>query len=395
MNLALVIGNRFNPWHFQGYCRLRPQPNITVFRAQSEIQDYFDERNDAQFGFRFEEISFDSQSPNPLTRLQNAVRSRYAGKEPRLLPFHERLKDFDLIQSWELFTDWSAEAVLAHTKYGIPLAVMVWDNIPFNMEGNAERREIKREVIANADLFIVHTDRSRRMLRLEGVDEDRIALVPPGVDTDMFSPGPAARGAFGLSEDEFVILFVGWFLPRKGIDFLLLAFRELLDDPALATRRLRLLMVGSGPGRERVEALIRRLRLESTCTFAGSLPYGRMPDTYRSAGVFVLPSIATPEWQEQFGMSLLEAMACGTPVVTTSSGAIPEIVGDSAVLCQPNDFMSLHEALAGLILNPARRQELSESGRTRVTKHFGLSQFASALTDVYTRLEGGRRPART
>jgi glycosyltransferase involved in cell wall biosynthesis len=388
LKLALVIGNRFNPWHFQGYRLLRGQPEITVFRAQSEIQDYFDELNDAQLGFRFETLPFDTQSPNPLMRAWNAIRSRWPNAEPRLLPFHERLDGYDLIQSWELFTDISAQALIAHNAYGTPLVVMVWDNIPFNMERSTQRREIKRNVIAGADLFVVHTERSCRMLRLEGVDERRIALIPPGVDTEIFSPGPHARTEFGVSEDELVILFVGWFLPRKGIDFLLYALRDLMNDPALSARKVRLLMVGSGPGRDRVEALIQRLNLESVCIFAGSLPYGRMPAAFRSADVFVLPSIAMPEWQEQFGMSLLEAMACGVPVVTTRSGAIPEIVGDSAVLCQPNDFLSLSDALRKLICDPARRKELSVSGRTRARENFSLRRFASAVSDVYERTLG-------
>jgi glycosyltransferase involved in cell wall biosynthesis len=386
LNLALLIGNRFTPWHFKGYTQLQPQPDITVFRARSEIQDRFDARNDAEFGFEFEDCLFDVQSPNPLTRIAGTFRTRSGGKEPRLLPFHERLKGFDLIQSWELFTDWSAEAVKARKAYGVPLAVMVWDNIPFNMEQTPERRAIKRSVLDTADLLIVHTERSRRMLCIEGASPDRIAFVPPGVDTDVFSPGPAARAAFGLADDEFVILFVGWFLPRKGIDFLLLALRELLDDPEIAGRRLRLLMVGSGPGQDRVEALIRRLDIGASCTFAGSLPYGRMPEVFRSADAFVLPSIATPEWQEQFGMALLEAMACGTPVVTTTSGAIPEIAGNSAVLCQPNDFASLHAAFKQLIAEPELGQELAKAGRAHAVNHFALPQFAGALRDAYGRI---------
>ena len=386
MNLALLIGNRFTPWHFKGYTQLRPQPDITVFRARSEIQDRFDACNDTEFGFKFEDCPFDTQSPNPAVRLANTLRARYAGKAPRLLPFHERLKGFDLIQSWELFTDWSAEAVKARKAYGVPLAVMVWDNIPFNMEQTRERRATKRAVLDAADLFIVHTERSRRMLCIEGANPDRIAIVPPCVDTDVFSPGPPARAAFGLQDDEFVILFAGWFLPRKGIDFLLLALRELLNDPALAGRRLRLLMVGSGPGQDRVEALIRRLDLGAACTFAGSLPYGRMPEAFRSANALVLPSIATPEWQEQFGMALLEAMACGVPVVSTASGAIPEITGDSAVLCQPNDFASLSDALRGLIREPERARELAEAGRRRVVERFGLPGFSAAISEAYGRL---------
>jgi glycosyltransferase involved in cell wall biosynthesis len=141
--------------------------------------------------------------------------------------------------------------------------------------------------------------------------------------------------------------------------------------------------VGSGPGRDRVEALIARLGLGGRCEFAGSLCYAEMPRAYRSADVFVLPSIAMPDWQEQFGMALIEAMACGVPAIATYSGAIAEIAGEAAVLCQPNDFTALYEALGKLIRDEARRRELGEAGRARVLKCFTLARYVEALRQVY------------
>jgi len=386
LKLALLNGNRFNPWHFQGYKHLKGQPDITAFRAESEIQELFDERDDGPAEFRIEQVYFDTQAGNPVSRLVNTFRTRYLGREPRILPFCERLQGYDLLHTWELFTDWSEQALIAHQKYGTPLLVMVWDNIPFNMERNPERRALKKRVAAGADLFVVHTERSRRMLGMEGVDGDRIALINPGVDTERFSPGPRERAKFGLDDEDFVILFVGWFLPRKGIDYLLLALRELLQDPAYTQRRIRLLAVGSGPGKERIDTLLDRLDILGTCTFAGSLPYGSMPAAFRSADVFVLPSIATPDWQEQFGMTLIEAMACGTPVVSTWSGSISEIVGESAILCQPNDFVSILDALKRLLDDARLRKDLAESGRQRAVELFNLKKFASDLSEVYGRL---------
>jgi len=390
VRLALLKGNRFNAWHLELYRHLRGDPDVVMFRAESEIQRYLDEQDGGAPPFAEERIYFDTQCGNPATRLMNVLRARYAGREARIVPFHERLQAYDIIHTWELFTDWSAEAAVARQRYGIPLAVMVWDNIPFNMEHPDYRREIKRRVIAAADCFLVHTDRSLRTLAVEGVPTNRIHKFPPGIDTGLFCPGQASRGAFGVSDEEFVILFVGWLLPRKGIDFLLLALRELLSDSALATHKLRLLMAGSGPGKDRVEQLIARLGLKDACTFLGSVPYDRMPEVYRCADAFVLPSIATPEWQEQFGMAIIEAMSCGVPVVTTYSGAIPEIVGDAAVLCQPNDFLSIYAALKDLIQEPSRRADLAAAGRARAMGCFDVRRAAQTLSDIYDSLLGKR-----
>ncbi len=388
MKIALLKGNRFNPWHLRAFERLGPGTELAAFRAESEIQRYFGERGGDGSSFPIEPIHFDDRAGPIFKRLRNRWLARQGKREPRILPFHERLRDFDLLQSWELFTDWSAEAVKARLKYDIPLCVMVWDNIPFNMERNPQRRRVKERVAHTADRFIVHTERSRRMLDMEGVEAESIVKLEPGVDTTVFSPGAGDRPRFGLAKDAFVVLFVGWLLPRKGLDFLLLALRELLKDPELEGAPIQLLVVGSGPGKDRIETLVERLGVSHACTFAGSLDYRDMPTAFRTADAFVLPSIATPEWQEQFGMSLIEAMACGVPVISTLSGAIPEMAGDDAVLCQPNDFVSLYEALKDLVRNPAKREDLARRGRERALERFELDRYAKALSEIYASLIG-------
>ncbi len=392
MKLALLAGNRFSAWHLRVFERLRPAPEVTAFRAESEIQRHFTERGADTLSFPAERIYFDTQAGPAWLRAKNILRERYGRREPRLLPFHDRLQGFDVIQSWELFTEWTAEALMAREKWNVPVCLMVWDNIPFNMEQTAARVETKRRAIAQADRFIVHTERSWNMLLVEGADREKIVLMAPGVDLEVFSPGRSSRREhFQIDEDEFVILFVGWFLPRKGIDFLLLALRELLGDASLKHKRIRLLAIGSGPGKNRVEQLVARLGIGPACCFPGALPYDRMPEVFRAADVFVLPSIATPEWQEQFGMSLIEAMACGVPVISTWSGAIPEIAGDAGVLCQPNDSLGLYAALKDLLVNSGKRQELGARGRERAERLFSLDRYAENLSGVYARLHSQDR----
>ena len=382
MRLALLKGNRFNPWHLQAFNRLA-DTEVTAFRAESEVQERFQGRDDGSLNFEFERIFFDTDVGPPWKRVKNVIGQRYFDRNPRIVQFHDRLKDFDVIQTWELFTDWTAEALEAKTRFGRPVSVMVWDNLPFNMESTGRFRERKQHAASTADRFIVHTERSRRTLLMEGAPPERIVQLNPGVDTEQFCPGEGKREALGLADDEFVILFVGWLLPRKGVDFLILALRELLDDESLRDTRFRLAIAGSGPGQERVEGLIRRAGVEERCLFIGPFAYDRMPEVFRAADVFVLPSIATPEWQEQFGMSLIEAMACGVPVVSTYSGAIPEIAGDAGVLCQPNDFLSLYEALKELIEDAGKRKELADAGRQRALERFTLDAYAHGLDEVY------------
>ncbi|MCS6776735.1 MAG: glycosyltransferase, partial [Chthonomonadaceae bacterium] len=142
-------------------------------------------------------------------------------------------------------------------------------------------------------------------------------VVPNGVDCDLFRPvqeekriGPAER---------FVMGFVGRLVSEKGV-------YDLLQSLTHLPERVHLLCIGDGPERPALEGEVRRLRLESRVLFTGSLPYRQLPEWIHRMDALVLPSHTTPRWKEQFGRVLIEAGACGKPVIGSSSGAIPEVV---------------------------------------------------------------------
>lgn len=382
MKLAVLKGNRFNPWHLEVLARMGNDVEVTAFRAESEIQRHFQERGADATPFKVESIQFESRRNNPVQRLLNKITGSSHQREPRILPFCDRLKGYDVILSWELFTDWSEQAATAREKYGVPLAVMVWDNIPFNHDTEEGRAEIKRFVKARADRFLVYSERSRRALMLEGVAEHAITRLNPGIDVESFSPGPGSREGLNVPDDAFLILFVGWLLPRKGLDWLLYALRDLLDARGTKGCAPHLLVVGAGPGRERIESLLDTLKLRDKVTLLGSAPYTGMPRIYRAADLFVLPSIAMPTWQEQFGMSLIEAMACGLPVISTYSGAIPEVVAGTGVLCQPNDFVALRENIERLMQDEGERKHLGSLARTRAVAEYDVNAQARDMRKV-------------
>lgn len=380
MRLALLMGNRFSAWHLQPFLGL-PGVELRGFRADSEIQQIFLERDDGTLAaIPVEQIRFRSESRNPLVRLI----ARWG--EPTLEPFAERLEGYNLLLSWELFTDWTWQALEAKRRFGTPVAITVWDNIPFNQEDTARKRAIKEYAIEDGDLFIVPTERSRETLEIEGVLPSRIQVIPPSVDLERFSPGAGDRASLGLPADDFVIAFVGWMLPRKGLHVLLHALRRLLDDPEVANHRLRLVVVGSGPGRQEIEQRLDRLALRDRVIFTGAVTYDQMPNLFRCADAFVLPSLAMPTWQEQFGMALIEAMACGRPCIAAGSGAIPEILGDAGLLVQADDFVSMRRALKQLLLEPDLGRQLGSAARARAEAHFALHQHTDALAGVLRRL---------
>ncbi|MCS6802253.1 MAG: glycosyltransferase family 1 protein [Chloroflexota bacterium] len=224
-----------------------------------------------------------------------------------------------------------------------------------------------------ADAIIADSEATRRdILRLTAVRAP-IAVVPLGVDP-LFSPPPpervaAVRARYGLAEP--FLLSVGTLEPRKGID-------TLVDALALLEGRAVLALAGKvGWNWERVAARVARHGLGARVRRLGYVPDEDLPALYAAAEAFVLPSR-----YEGFGLPVLEAMACGAAVVTTTAGALPEVAGDAALLIPPDDPPALAAALSRLLADGALRAALQARGRARAAG-FTWDRTARETVAVY------------
>jgi glycosyltransferase involved in cell wall biosynthesis len=151
----------------------------------------------------------------------------------------------------------------------------------------------------------------------------------------------------------------------------------------------RLHIVGEGPELSTVKTHIRRLGLGPRVTVEqGWLPSLRMPPFYRQLDVLVLPSRSRPNWVEQFGRVLIEAMACGVPVVGSDCGEIPYVVGDAGLVFPEDSAEALRECLAQLMGDPDLWSRLARRGRERVLNHFTQRTIAAKTVTVYRELAG-------
>ncbi|MBW2092985.1 MAG: glycosyltransferase family 4 protein, partial [Deltaproteobacteria bacterium] len=205
------------------------------------------------------------------------------------------------------------------------------------------------------------------------VKKKNLHLVYTGVNTDTFSPDPSVERTL----DE--ILFVGnTDDPRKGIRYLLEAMLNLPSE-------VNLTIVDKGePERHYAPRLIRSLGLEGRVTFTGRLSEPELVERYRRTQVLVMPSLF-----EGFGLPVAEAMACGTPVVTTISGSLPEVVGhdqEGGLLVPPKNPDALAEAIHQVISQPVFSRELGLRARRRVERLFSWDQTAENTIEVYKKL---------
>jgi len=161
----------------------------------------------------------------------------------------------------------------------------------------------------------------------------------------------------------FTIGFVGRLVPERGLDVLLRACAQLRGD-------WKLVVVGTGPSQEELEALAERLGVGARVVWQGGIPRGWLDTFWPTVDCVVLPARTTPRWVESVGQSLLDAMAQGLPVVGSDSGVLPEIIGDAGVTVPEDDPDRLALALQRLQAMPDEAASLGTAGRRRVMSEF-------------------------
>jgi glycosyltransferase involved in cell wall biosynthesis len=303
--------------------------------------------------------------------------TRAAGE--RYLDLASALAGSDIVHAAELGYWFSAQAAHLRRRLGFKLALTVWETLPFrDSYRNVRTRRYRRDVLAATDLFLPATERARQALLLEGAPPARIEVCPPGIDVDRFA---SARQARLPSDDRHVIVSIGRLVWEKGHQDLLRALALLRDANKLTPRAL---IVGVGPEERRLRAYARELGLAEAVEFAGAIPYGQLPSLYAGASCLVLASIPLWYWEEQFGMVLAEAMAAHVPIVASTCGAIPEVVGSDATLFAPGDWVGLAHALAaGPLARPPGDRYAPAPERI---ERFSSASAAGRLRAAYERL---------
>jgi glycosyltransferase involved in cell wall biosynthesis len=235
------------------------------------------------------------------------------------------------------------------------------------------------------DHVVAISEATRRDLEaLLGLRADRVSVVPNGVDAGLFNPHPGAdearRVADLLGNDRPYLLYVGAFDPRKRVPELVEAFGERCSEIDE-----NLVLVGAleaGP-RAALEARLRALPDRRRVVLLGHVAPASLPALYRRATAHVLNSL-----YEGFGLTLVEALSCGCPVVAVAASSVPEVVGDAALLVDPADPGAIGGAMARISTDAALRRDLAARGIERA-RRFTWERCAEDLLGVYRRVLGG------
>ncbi|SEL96865.1 glycosyltransferase [Nonomuraea pusilla] len=240
----------------------------------------------------------------------------------------------------------------------------------------AHRLDTEREIGKRADAVLATCSDEVGELVAMGVPEHRVAVVPCGVDLSMFCP----EGEVAPRPDGPMVLSIGRMVPRKGVDTLIAAMRQIPGAQ----------LVIAGGSQEDAEAV--RLRdlaaaygMDDRVHIIGSVPRDRVPALMRSAEV-----VASVPWYEPFGMVPVEAMACGVPVVASAVGGHLDTVAGAGVLVPPRKPRALARALRLLLDDPARRRAVGEAGARRARERYGWPRVAERTEAVYEQVIDGK-----
>jgi glycosyltransferase involved in cell wall biosynthesis len=260
-----------------------------------------------------------------------------------------------------------------------------WWNLPYHSKFPISLLE--KYNLRYTDGLVAGNQDAADILREHGYTKAIKVMPQLGVDERLFSPcsDPELSAQLGIKADEFVVGFVGRFVPEKGILTLIKALGGLQDLP------WKLLLLGRGELKEAILKTAAEIGIKERLILIESVPHDRVPRYLNLMNTLVLPSETTYEfktltavgWKEQFGHVLIEAMACQVPVIGSDSGEIPNVIAEAGLIFPEGNSTALQKCLRQLMEQPQLAQTLAQQGYERAMSQYTNKALAQQLLTFY------------
>lgn len=360
MKISIVRGAFLNPFELQNMYPLKNRHDITVYSSLKPIDSNID----------LTLVKLPGLTDIPLPFYKYPLLNRAFGDAHYLFGLKKKIAGSDIVHVAETYYHYTHQALIAKRKGLIKKVVStVWEVIPHNNEGLKGRKRFKKESYSEIDHFLAVTQKAKKALLAEGVEKDKITVVPLGIDLKNFSLSLKRKNKSTLN-----ILFIGRFVEEKGVGDLVQAFLKLKEKKL----SVKLTLVGQGPLKKDFVGIKGVTITKSS--------YKNISRLYSQADIFCLPSQTTPSWEEQYGMVLIEAMASGLPIITTRTGAINEVCGNSVLYVPQKSPGHITKTLEKLVLDKHLRQRLSSQALKRAKSNYDHRQAADRIETVYKSL---------
>ena len=289
----------------------------------------------------------------------------------------------------EPFSIFAAEILFAKSLIApnVPVVFFTWNNLSlttFDYRPSFFYRTVARWTLPRMHYGLTANSDGIQVLRDAGFTKP-VRTIGYGVDTAAFQSQRSdksheIRAALNIGADDMVIGYIGRMIAMKGVDLLVEAFAQLKSRRP--DQGMKLLLVGSGEAERELLRLAQARGIAEFVRHVPSVPQRDIPDYMRALDILVLPSRRHRMWAEQFGRVLVEAMAAGKTVIGSSSGAIPEVIGDAGFVFPENDWHSLAQTLDHAVsLSQEERGGLLARAHARA-EYFSWSRFARDAYDA-------------
>jgi len=238
---------------------------------------------------------------------------------------------------------------------------------------------IQKYVFKSSDYAEVVNSEVKKILFKKGF-KNPIKIIPHGRNHELFKKLNSTHLKQSLGLNSFTIGFFGRLIEAKGVLTLIDAMRLLQNDS-------KLLIVGNGPLKMRIVEEVKNARLKNRVILLNTIPQEKIPEYLNCLDVLVLPSITTPFWKESFGRVLIEAMACEVSVIGSSSGEIPNVIGDSGLIFEEGNSVDLKNKIKMLISSKELRNKKKKKGRQRFLDNFTWEKIAEKHYEIYKELK--------
>jgi len=269
---------------------------------------------------------------------------------------------------------WQAARAAKQTK--AHLIFFTWENLLERF--GFPHQAIRQYVLDTAAHAIAGDLEAGQLLQKAGVTPERISIIPQyGVNPSLFRKKNVAKLKKELALGAFTVGYVGRLVPEKGIQTLLESFSKLKGT------QNTLLILGSGPLLESLKTRSAELGIEKQVRWVSALDQTLVPDYLNCMDTLVLPSLTTSRWKEQFGRVLIEAQAGEVPVIGSSSGAIPEVIGRAGLIFPEGNVEELAQHLQSLANSKTLRTKLGRLGKGQILKRYTNQKIADSIYSIY------------
>ena len=385
MKIVHIIPYFYPAWAYGGTCRAAWELARALVRKGQSVVVYTTDALDEHSRSTPASVVVDGVEIHRVRNLSNRLAWRRAffplGFGSKL---QESLRDADVVHLHEFRSFQNAVALPYMVRTGVPFVLTAQGGLPRIMGRNTLKviydRNFGVHILSNAARLRALNELEREQFIDLGVDPQRIEILPNGVDLDQYQSLPSFEGfraRFDIPEGVPIILFLARVNKIKGVDFLVSSFNLLRS----AKPDTFLVIVGPDDGYlQEVKNQVQELGIENQVRFTGYLDGDDKLQAYQAASVYVLPSA-----YEMFAITLLESLACGTPIIATDRCGLAEFVrqNDLGSIVNYGDVEGLKNEIVRILGNPVDVESRADYGREYVLKHFGWDRIADNWLKVY------------